>query len=168
MAYQGKQNQATPIAYSSIEFFPDVKGSKIKIPGGLFLRRVDTTFFKSDLAEKLTIAPGDPGTFWLHANVVRRKGGADHKDVLVEYAREMCAEVFNPETLVWENPKQRANHFWDCEVMALVGAWELGLRHRRPPSKEKQAAREAPKAARPAPAMRTMSPGERLAALRRR
>jgi phage terminase large subunit GpA-like protein len=155
MAYQGKQNQATPIAYSSIEFFPDVKGSKVKIPGGLFLRRVDTTFFKSDLAEKLTIAPGDPGTFWLHANT---------KGLLTDYAREMCAEVFNPESLVWENPRQKPNHFWDCEVMCLVGAWELGLRNRRPPNKEKQAV----KAARPMPPMRNMSVGERLAALRGR
>ncbi|MDR1125699.1 MAG: phage terminase large subunit family protein, partial [Deltaproteobacteria bacterium] len=156
MAYQGKQNQATPIAYSSIEFFPDAKGAKIKIPGGLFLRRVDTTFFKSDLAEKLTISPGDPGTFWLHANT---------KGLLTDYAREMCAEVFNPETLVWENPKQKPNHFWDCEVMGLVAAWELGLRNRRPPDKnrleQKQAARPGPRPA------RAMSPGERLAALRR-
>jgi phage terminase large subunit GpA-like protein len=167
MAYQGKQNQATPVAYSAIEFFPDVKGTKIKIPGGLFLRRVDTTFFKSDLAEKLTIAPGDPGAFRLHSNVVKRKTGVEHENILLDYAREMCAEVFNPETLEWENPKQRPNHFWDCEVMCLVAAWELGLRHRRPPSKDKPvAARKAATrpAARPA---RMMSAGERLAALRR-
>ena len=156
MAYQGKQNQATPIAYSSIEFFPDAKGSKIKIPGGLFLRRVDTTFFKSDLAEKLTIAPGDPGTFWLHAN---------SKGLLTDYAREMCAEVFNPETLAWENPKQKPNHFWDCEVMCLVAAWELGLRNRRPPNANKQNG-NGRSARTPLPA-RAMSAGERLAALRR-
>ena len=166
MAYQGKQNQATPIAYSPIEFFPDVKGTKIKIPGGVLLRRVDTTFFKSDLAEKLTIAPGDPGCFHLHSNMVRRKGGAEHEGVLLDYAREMCAEVFNPETLAWENPKQRPNHFWDCEVMCLVGAWELGLRNRRPPSKDKAAA-EKKAAARPVAPVRAMSAGERLAALRR-
>lgn len=167
MAYQGKQNQATPIAYSALEFFPDIRGSKIKIPGGLLLRRVDTTFFKSDLAEKLSTAPGDPGCFWLHSNVVKRKAGAEHENILLDYAREMCAEVFNPETLVWENPKQKPNHFWDCEVMCLVGAWELGLRHKRPPSKEKQAAKENAKATAPIPVMRNLSAGERLA-LRRR
>jgi hypothetical protein len=98
--------------------------------------------------------------------------------MLLDYAREMCAETFNPETLVWENPGKKPNHFWDCEVMALVGAWELGLRHRRPPDEEKQAIRKAPKAARPAlsgqalragdrlAAMQGLSPGERLAALR--
>jgi phage terminase large subunit GpA-like protein len=165
MAYQGKQSQAAPIAYSAIEFFPDAKGTKIKIPGGLYLRRVDTTFFKSDLAEKLTIAPGDPGAFRLHSNVVKRRTGEEHDDILIDYAREMCAEVFNPETLVWENPKQRPNHFWDCEVMCLVAAWELHLRNRRPPNKEKQAVNV--KAARPMPPARNMSPGERLAARRR-
>ena len=165
MAYQGKQNQATPIAYSPIEFFPDDRGSKIKIPGGLLLRRVDTTFFKSDLAEKLTIAPGDPGAFHLHSDTVQGTGGIKHEGALLEYAREMCAEVFNPETLVWENPKQKPNHFWDCEVMCLVAAWELGLRHKRPPKKETEA-----KAARPPvqlAARRPVSAGERLAALRR-
>ena len=118
---------------------------------------MDTTFFKSDLAEKLTISPGDPGTFWLHANT---------KGLLTDYAREMCAEVFNPETLAWENPKQKPNHFWDCEVMCQVGAWELGLRNRRPPSKEKQAAKA--RAARPIQPARSMSACERLAALRGR
>ncbi|MCL2791098.1 MAG: phage terminase large subunit family protein [Desulfobulbus sp.] len=164
MAYQGKQNQATPIAYSPLEFFPDVRGSKIKIPGGLLRRRVDTTFFKSDLAEKLTIAPGDPGTFWLHSDVAQRRNGVEHEGLLLDYAREMCAEVFNPETLAWENPKQKPNHFWDCEIMCLVAAWELGLRHRRPPGKDKQAIGKATPAPMPA---RNLSAGERLA-LRRR
>jgi hypothetical protein len=128
------------------------------------LRRVDTTFFKSDLAEKLTIAPGDPGTFWLHSNMVKRKAG-EHDNILLDYAREMCAEVFNPETLVWENPKQRPNHFWDCEVMCLVAAWELGLRNRRPPNKNK--AKETRPAPRPGLGIRPLSAGERLASIRR-
>jgi len=168
MAFQGKQNQATPIAYSPLEFFPDARGSKIKIPGGVLLRRVDTTFFKSDLAEKLATAPGDPGCFWLHSNIARRRSGAEHENILLDYAREMCAEVFNPETLAWENPKQRANHFWDCEVMCLVAAWELGLRHKRPPNKEKQAAKAQSKAPAPAMPKRNLTPGERLAMRSRR
>ena len=137
MAYQGKQTLATPVAYTPLEFFPDARGHKIKIPGGLLLRRVDTTFFKSDLAEKLLVAPGDPGAFWLHSDVVRRDATGQTNNLLTEYAQEMCAEVFNPETLVWENPKNRPNHFWDCEVMALVSAWELGLRNRQAPASER-------------------------------
>lgn len=165
MAYQGKQNLSTPIAYSPIEFYPDSRGQKIKIPGGILLRRVDTTFFKGDLAEKLSIAPGDPGTFWLHANTVERRVTGESGGILMEYAREMCAEVFNPETLAWENPKNRPNHFWDCEVMALVAAWELGLRNRKSPSPEMQTKQLETKhrsVTRPAHA------GDRLAALQRR
>jgi len=189
MAYQGKQNQATPIAYSPIEFFPDDKGTKIKIPGGILLRRVDTTFFKSDLSEKITISPGDPGSFWLHANtgikgqepgVGAQRAVPDLPNTAVtarrdptpgllnEYAKEMCAEVFNPETLVWENPKSRPNHFWDCEVMSLVAAWELGLRYRRPASQETGDRKQVPGNKGQAPGARRLTAGERLAALRER
>ena len=167
MAYQGKQTQAAPVAYSAIEYFPDNKGSKIKIPGGIFLRRVDTTFFKSDLAEKLSCVPGDPGTFWLHSNTYVRSSGAKHTGILNEYAREMCAEVFNPETLVWENPKQRPNHFWDCEVMCLVGAWELKLRYKRPPRKQDKQSKFS-KSKQVSRSGRSTNVGDRLAALRRR
>ncbi|GAB7079564.1 phage terminase large subunit family protein [Megalodesulfovibrio paquesii] len=170
MAYQGKQSQATPVAYTPIEFFPDAKGQKIKIPNGILLRRVDTTFFKGDLSEKLSISPGDPGTFWLHANTASRSKSAEATGMLEEYAREMCAEVFNPETLTWENPKQRANHFWDCEVMCLVGAWELGLRNRQAPrtaSPNPQSPVSKQAAARPLQSPQAGSAAERLAALRR-
>ncbi len=165
MAYQGKQNLATPVAYSPIEFFPDAKGTKIKIPGGLLLRRVDTTFFKGDLAEKLGITPGDPGSFWLHSGKVERELTAEAGGLLAEYAREMCAEVFNPEKLIWENPRGRPNHYWDCEVMALVGAWELGLRNRKAPFLETDK-----KQVKPQNQQRRIltGAGDRLAALRRR
>lgn len=133
MPYQGKQNVEGYVRYTPLTFFPDAKGAKIKIPGGLLLRRVDTTFFKSDLAEKLSVVPGDPGSFWLHADTKPKRGSSDKGGILADYAKEMCAEVFNPETLIWENPKQRPNHYWDCEVMSLVAAWELGLRNKRPP-----------------------------------
>lgn len=79
MPFKGEQKMATPVSYSPIEFFPDAKGSKIKIPGGVLLRRVDTTFFKGDLAEKLSVTPGDPGHLLAareHSSTGhRRKGG---------------------------------------------------------------------------------------------
>ncbi len=167
MAYQGKQSLAAPVAYSPIAGFANAKGHKTAIPHTPVLRRADTTFFKSDLAEKLGIVPGDPGAFWLHENTKPRLGGADSPGILAEYAKEMCAETFNPETLIWENPKKRPNHFWDCEVMCLVAAWELGLRNKKPPAPKAEA--EQPKARpRPQPIARPQSAGERLAALSRR
>jgi len=168
MAYQGKQNQATPVAYTPIEFYPDAKGQKIKIPNGILLRRVDTTFFKGDLAEKLGITPGDPGTFWLHTNTAPRARTSEATGILAEYAREMCAEVFNSETLVWENPKQRPNHYWDCEIMCLVAAWELGVRNRSAPSGQQKPEPKQTAAPRPQQSARAGSAGERIAALRRR
>lgn len=167
MAYQGKQSLSTPISYSPIEFFPDSRGQRIKIPGGIMLRRVDTTFFKGDLAEKIAIVPGDPGTFWLHTNTVDRKLTGESGGILLEYAREMCAEVFNPETLVWENPRHRPNHFWDCEVMALVAAWELHLSKRKAPSPEGER-KSAATAAKTKSAPRPTSAADRLAAIERR
>lgn len=59
-ALQGRAKDGHAGELLAIEFFPDAKGSKIKIPGGVLLRRVDTTFFKGDLAEKLSVTPGDP------------------------------------------------------------------------------------------------------------
>ena len=169
MPFKGEQRMATPVSYSPIEFFPDAKGSKIKIPGGVLLRRVDTTFFKGDLAEKLSVKPGDPGAFWLHANT--GQGIGEGGGLLADYAREMCAEVFNPEKLVWENPHQRPNHFWDCEVMALVCAWELGVRNWERPEPKHSEAEPAPMAI-PAVPMSAQRPGprnvaDRLARLRR-
>lgn len=170
MPFKGEQKMATPVSYSPIEFFPDAKGSKIKIPGGVLLRRVDTTFFKGDLAEKLSVTPGDPGTFWLHANTVQQ-GIGEMGGILADYAKEMCAEVFNPEKLIWENPHQRPNHFWDCEVMALVCAWELGIRNWETPEPEPSHTEPAPMAAPAVPMpMRRPAPrsiADRLARLRR-
>lgn len=166
MPYQGKQTLAAPVTYAVQEYYPDSQGRKIKIPNGLLLRKVDTTFFKSALAEKLSVIPGDPGSFWLHSNTVENPLTGEYKGVLEEYAKEMCAEVFNPETLVWENPKERPNHFWDCEVMAQVGAWELGVRKWRPPRPDGATSR---KTSPPQPlASRGLSAADRLASLRRR
>ena len=106
------------------EYFPDAKGNKIRIPGGLNLWRCDTTFFKSDLAHKLAIAPDDPGAFHLHDNA----GG-----ILEQYAREMCAEVWDDEKQAWTNPHGKPNHYWDCETMALALAFILNIRHRQRP-----------------------------------
>lgn len=151
--YQGVQRQATPISHTAIEFLTDDKGNKIKIPGGVLLHRVDTTFFKGDLASLLTIAPGDPGAFNLHSN-----GNGE----LNTYAREMCAEAWSDEEQAWINPHQRDNHFWDCEVMMLALAYQLGIRNWKLPEQETAQQRQtAP------PKRRGKSAADRLGNLRR-
>lgn len=131
--YQGARSLSAPIAYSPLEYFPDARGNRVKIPGGLILHRVDTTFFKGDLAEKLAVRPEDPGAFHLHSN--------KKKWDLAQYAREMCAEVWSAEENAWLNPRGRDNHYWDCEVMALACAYQLGIRHWREPRREASASK---------------------------
>ena len=118
--WQGVRSLSQPYTPSPQEYFPDIKGNKIKIPGGLNLWRCDTTFFKSDLSAKLAIAPGDPGAFHLHEN-----SGSQ----LEQYAREMCVEVWDDEKKAWINPSGRDNHYWDCETMCLALAYILNVRH---------------------------------------
>lgn len=134
--WQGVRSLSQPFTPAPQEYFPDAKGNKIKIPGGLNLWRCDTTFFKSDLAHKLSIAPDDPGAFHLHSG----DGG-----ILEQYAREMCAEVWDDEKQAWENPHDKPNHYWDCETMALTLAYILNIRHRPRPE---AAPRKSPSAER--------------------
>ncbi len=126
--WQGVRSMTQPYTPTPQEYFPDMKGNKVKIPGGINLWRCDTTFFKNDLAYKLSVHPDDPGSFRLHGN---------ERGELEEYAREMCAEVYDDEEQAWINPHRKANHFWDCEVMVKALAYILDVRNMRPPSRKK-------------------------------
>lgn len=117
--WQGVNSLSNIFVTSMQEYFPDAKGNKIKIPGGMMLYRCDVTFFKSDLAHKLTIHPDDPGALHLHSN---------DKYELNDYATEMCAEVWDDEKRSWINPRKKANHDWDCEVMQRALAYILNIR----------------------------------------
>ncbi len=151
--WQGVRSLSQPYTPAPQEYFPDARGNKVKIPGGLNLWRCDTTFFKSDLAHKLSIAPDDPGAFHLHANT---------GDALEQYARELCAEVWDDEKQAWVNPHGKPNHYWDCETMALALAFILNIRHRQRPGDEKPKPQR-----RPLPNSGGTSIADRLANLRR-
>lgn len=126
--WQGVRSMTQPYTPTPQEYFPDMKGNKVRIPGGINLWRCDTTFFKNDLAYKLSIHPDDPGAFHLHSN---------EKGELEAYAREMCAEVYDDEAQAWINPHDRPNHFWDCEVMCKALAYILNVRHMRQKGQKK-------------------------------
>lgn len=153
--WQGVRSLSQPYTPAPQEYFPDARGNKVKIPGGLNLWRCDTTFFKSDLAHKLSIAPDDPGAFHLH------NGEAG---ILEQYAREMCAEVWDDEKQVWENPQGKPNHYWDCETMALALAFILNIRHRPRPEPETE---KKTLSRRPMPKHGGTSVSDRLANIRR-
>ena len=151
---QGVHAPATPVAYAPQEYFPGLKGERVKIPGGILLHKVDTTMFKGVLASKLSIAASDPGAFHLHSG-----------DGLLAYAKEMCAEVWNPEKNLWDNPKGRPNHAWDCEYLLWALHWMLGIAKKRRPG----APRPAAKSQSPKPVPRPAgSIADRLAAFSRR
>ena len=149
--WQGVRSMAQPYTPSHQEYFPDAKGNKVKIPGGLMLYRCDVTFFKSDLAFKLGIHPDDPGAFHLHAN----DGGQ-----LEQYAKELCAEVWDDEKQGWENPANKPNHFWDCEVMQRAFVFILNVRHRRRPDEEAKKPARPPRPVRTRRGRHRFAPGE--------
>ncbi|PWL59056.1 MAG: terminase [Desulfovibrionaceae bacterium] len=151
---QGVHAPSTPVSYAPQEYFPGPKGERVKIPGGILLHKIDTTLFKGTLANQLAIAPGDPGTFWLHGD----------SDTLKAYAREMTAEVWNPEKNLWDNPHGRPNHAWDCEYLLQALAWMLNIAKKRRPGTAK------PVKATPKPVPRPLvgSVADRLGALSRR
>lgn len=131
---QGVHSPSSPVSFAPQEYFPGPRGERVKIPGGLLLYKVDTTLFKGTLASKLSIAPADPGAFHLHSD----------PESLAAYAREMSAEVWDPEKNIWDNPHGRPNHAWDCEYMLLALAWMMNLSKRKQPENGKS---EKPKRA---------------------
>ena len=122
MPSQGKDILAQAYTTSNIEFFP---GSKKPIPGGVQLVRINTTYYKNRLARKLGVKPGDPGAMYFQS------------DFPEAYAAHMTVEQINDKG-IWENPKNRDNHLWDCEVMAAVAYDILGVKYWPAPQVESQ------------------------------
>jgi terminase, large subunit len=112
--YKGASGRRpTPKSFSTIDTYP---GTNKIIPGGVRLVTCDTHHYKDLLAGRLAIKPDDPGAFHLHGEV-----GND-------YAAQMCAEYRDDKGL-WQCPKNKANHDWDCEMMALIAADILQIKY---------------------------------------
>lgn len=111
MASQGVNSMAAKATLTKIDQYP---GTNKPIPGGVKMLRVNTTYYKNYLANKVSIKPEDPGAFHLNSEI-----GDD-------YLNHMTAEFINQKG-VWECPVHRANHYWDCEVLALTAADYIGL-----------------------------------------
>lgn len=110
IAYKGASGRRnTPTTWSVIDTYP---GTNRKIPGGLRLLIADSGHFKDNLASKLQVAPEDPGAIHLHSEINE------------EYAAHMCAEYLDDNNN-WQVRSSRANHYWDCDFMALIAAYIL-------------------------------------------
>lgn len=128
-ASQGaKGRRKYPVTYNDIEYYP---GTKKAIPGGLRLYSLDTHHHKDIIADKLQVDISDPGAFVLYSGYTRIQMALKdkHPDLpmqngLIDYARHFCAEIIN-EKRMWENPKHRPEHLWDCEQMGVALAYYL-------------------------------------------
>ena len=109
---QGVQRLNQPYVLANLEYYP---GTDKRIPGGLRLCRVNTTYYKNTLAGKLEIHPDDPGSWRYHA------------ETTPAWARMMVAEAQNDQGL-WEPRSGYENHGWDCAALTLVAADILGIR----------------------------------------
>jgi phage terminase large subunit GpA-like protein len=121
---KGEERMATPFSWSTIDTYP---GTKKAIPGGVQLLRINTNYFKDNLATKLEIFPADPGAWHLH------------KDYTSDWAQQMCVEFVNAKGS-WECPEGKANHAFDIEVYGLALADLVEVKFwKRPEEVETQA-----------------------------
>ena len=115
-ALQGVDRMNQPISYTKIDTYP---GTNKPIPGGVMLLRANVTFFKNNLSNVLSIAPGDPGCWHLHS------------EATVDWCRQMTAEYVN-ENGLWVCKSGMANHAWDVSVYQLVAAEAVGIKFWQP------------------------------------
>lgn len=80
------------------------------VAGGLRLARINTTFFKDFLDDKLRVPVEELGAWHIF------------REVDQAYCDQMVSE-YRDEDGVWvTRGKQTPNHYWDCEVLALAAA----------------------------------------------
>lgn len=129
---KGRRSQATPWNITRLEYYPARDGSKQPIPGGLNLYTINVTHYKNQLAGKLNLEPGAPGSITLHAGL---NDGGPHSGQ--KYAAQLCAE-YQDDHGYWECPQGKANHFWDCWVYGLALADIIGLKRIKRPNETEQ------------------------------
>lgn len=116
LPFKGEQRMNQPYAYSKIDTYP---GTNKAIPGGIQLLRANVTYYKNKLANKLEIAPTDPGAWHYHS------------EVTADWARQMISEYLDDNGL-WQCPDGKDNHAWDISVYGLVAADVLGIKYWHP------------------------------------
>ncbi len=107
-----------PYVFSQKEYMP---GTDQPIPGGgIRAIRMNTKFFKDNMAIKLSLVPDTPGCIHLYRDV-----GEDYCKQLISEARD--------EKGVWKQIGSRDNHYWDNWVAVCCLAEYLGVKHRVKP-----------------------------------
>lgn len=120
---QGVRTLPQPFSYTDLDYYPNTKK---KIPGGLRLVRLNTTFYKNALSDRLEINPHDPGAWHFHS------------EFTAAWAREMTVE-YKDDDGFWLCPPGKPNHAWDLAAYQLLAADVAGVRFWvRPGSKPAQ------------------------------
>jgi phage terminase large subunit GpA-like protein len=105
-------------AFSQREYLP---GSAQPLPGGgIRAIRINTKYYKDNMAIKLSLAPDSPGSIHLYATV-----GDDYCKQLVSEARDEKGR--------WQQIGSRPNHYWDNWMAINCMADWLGIKHRIKP-----------------------------------
>jgi len=102
--FKGRQRMSRQYNVTDLDRIP---GTNKPLPGSAKLYTVHSTFFKDKLAGKLRVNTTDPGAWHLHAETDE------------DFARQMCSESKNDQGL-YECPKGKDNHLWDCSYMELA------------------------------------------------
>lgn len=107
LAYKGAAGRRpSPYTITKVDHYP---GTKKPIPGGVTLYTCDSHYFKDKASSKLKIKPDDPGAWHMD-------GGFNHDE-----ASHLCAE-FRDERGLWQCPKHKPNHLWDCAFMSIIAS----------------------------------------------
>lgn len=109
---------STPYAFSQREYLP---GSDKPLPGGgIRAIRINTRYYKDNMAIKLSLDADTPGAIHLYSTA-----GDDYCRQLVSEARD--------EKGAWTQIGNRANHYWDNWMAINCLADWLGVMHRIQP-----------------------------------
>jgi len=120
--FKGRQRMSREYNVTAIDRIP---GTNKPLPGSASLYTINTTFFKDKLSGKLLVGPSDPGAWHLHSGYsaeqleLKAKGEKIQGDLLKDLCSQMVAEYKNEQGL-YECPKNKANHLWDCSQMELA------------------------------------------------
>lgn len=121
MPTKGRQTLGgTPFTISKIEVKPDGK----RAPYSIDLVHINTDFFKGLVHSRLKTPLEEPGAFHLFSDPDDEAG-----EGFEDYARQLVSEarVLGPKMKPEWIPRQRANHFLDCEALAAAAAYMLNV-----------------------------------------
>lgn len=129
--YKGASGRRpNPIVKTKIDRYP---GGSTLIPGGVTLYTCDSHHYKDQVATKMAVSIDDPGAFRLHSGTT------------AEFCQHMCVEYVDDRGM-WQQPRGKAQHYWDCVFMAGIAAdvlqvkfWPKVERTQPKPQKQVQA-----------------------------